>query len=365
MQRRKFLRVAGVGTGLGLAGCSGGSDETTTDPRTDQTTQGVATTAPATTTTPEGPRYRNPVFEPILADPTLIRTDDGTFYAYGTEDNWHDGEGPRVAPTVRSEDLVEWEYVGEAFDSKPDWKENGYIWAPEVERIDGEWIMYYAYSEWGDENPGIGVATADSPEGSFTDQGKLFDSESIGVDNSIDPFYYEDDGTPYLFWGSFNGIHGIELSADGRSLAGEKFQIAGDRYEAAYIFKREGTYYLMVSSGSCCDGPMTTYQVEVGRSESLRGPYVNHVGDELSNYPGRIVVGEGEQFDGPGHNTMAVDDAGNRWLVYHAYDRDEYWIRNTPRRPMLIDPIEWVDGWPQVPGQTPNVSGPAPEIDGA
>jgi arabinan endo-1,5-alpha-L-arabinosidase len=358
MRRRDFLRATGVGTGIGIAGCSGGSNGPTTGSPTESTTDGTPTE-----TTVSGPKYTNPVFEPILADPTLIRTDVGTFYAYGTEDDWQDGEGARVAPIVQSENLVDWEYVGEAFEEKPDWKDNGYIWAPKVEYIDGEYVMYYAFSEWGDSNPGIGIASADSPEGPFTDEGKLFQSDEIGVQNSIDPFYFEDDGTPYLFWGSFHGIYGVELSQDGRSLVGEKFRVAGNRYEAAYVFKRDGTYYMMVSSGSCCDGPMTTYQVEVGRSESLRGPYVNHLGDELTSYPGRVVVEEGEDFDGPGHNTMAIDDEGNRWLVYHAYDKDEYWIRDTPRRPMLIDPIVWEDGWPQVPGQTPSVSGPAPVID--
>ena len=31
--------------------------------------------------------YENPVWEPVLADPAIIRGDDGIFYAYGTQDN--------------------------------------------------------------------------------------------------------------------------------------------------------------------------------------------------------------------------------------------------------------------------------------
>src|SRR5690606_41405711 len=38
--------------------------------------------------------YKNPVFEPILADPTVIRDPkSGFFYAYGTQDDWGDGAG--------------------------------------------------------------------------------------------------------------------------------------------------------------------------------------------------------------------------------------------------------------------------------
>lgn len=345
MRRRQFLSAAAVGSSLGLAGCI-------------DRLGGTPTREP----TPEPVEYTNPVFEPILADPTVVRADDGTYYAYGTEDDWQDGEGSRVAPTVRSENLVDWEYVGEAFDEKPDWKD-GNVWAPCVVSTDDGYVMYYALSVWGDENPGIGIASADAPAGPFTDHGEFLRSDDVGVPNSIDPFYYEDDGTPYLFWGSFNGIYGIELSADGRETVGEKFRVAGDRFEAASIYRRDGTYYLLVSSGACCNGPLTDYQIEVGRSDSLRGPYVNANGDDLASRPGTVVVSGSDEFAGPGHHTFVTDDAGQPWLLYHAYDTDQYWIRDTPRRPFMIDPLVWEDGWPRVPGQTPNASGTGPVVE--
>lgn len=62
-------------------------------------------------------------------------------------------------------------------------------------------------SSWGGgETCGIGVAISDTPQGPFTDLGKLFRSNEIGVHNSIDPFYIEDNGKKYLFWGSWWGI---------------------------------------------------------------------------------------------------------------------------------------------------------------
>lgn len=60
----------------------------------------------------------------------------------------------------------------------------------------------------------------------------LFTSEEIGVQNSIDPYFYVDEGTPYLFWESFHGIYGVELAADGLSVGREPFQIMGDAFEA-------------------------------------------------------------------------------------------------------------------------------------
>lgn len=62
---------------------------------------------------------------------------------------------------------------------------------------------------------GIGVATANCPAGPFKDHGMMFRSNEIGVQNSIDPFYIEDNGRKYLFWGSFRGIYGVELKEDG------------------------------------------------------------------------------------------------------------------------------------------------------
>lgn len=336
MDRRAFLCSVGA-TAVGtLAGCVTGDERRRT--------------------------YTNPVFEPILADPTVVQAESGTFYAYGTADDWHDGEGLRVAPIVKSDDLVSWEYVGEAFDDVPDWKDNGSVWAPCVVRVDGRYVLYYSLSVWEDENPGIGVATADSPTGPFKDHGKLFLSDEIGVRNSIDPYYYEDGGTPYLFWGSFYGIYGIELSEDGTETVGEKFQIAGNTFEAAYVTKRDGSYYFFGSAGDCCNGPLSTYRVQVARSDSLEGPYRNRDGRDVTTAAGTTILEGSDEFVGPGHNTMVTDDEGTDWLLYHAYESGNEWIQDTPRRALMLDPVVWDDGWPTVEDGIPSVEHRAPII---
>lgn len=133
-------------------------------------------------------------------------------------------------------------------------------------------------SVWGGEwTCGIGCATADKPEGPFTDHGKMFRSNEINVQNSIDPFYIEDGGKKYLFWGSFRGIYGIELSDDGLSVRkGAKLRrVAGTAYEGTYIHKKDGYYYFFASIGTCCEGLKSTYTTVVGRSKKLFGPYVD------------------------------------------------------------------------------------------
>ncbi len=181
--------------------------------------------------------YQNPVIAYSLPDPSVIRGDDGYFYLYATEDI-------RNLPIHRSKDLVNWEMVGTAFtdQTRPDFEPDGGLWAPDINKVGDRYVLYYSMSVWGGEwTCGIGCATADRPSGPFSDQGMMLRSNEINVQNSIDPFYIEEDNRKYLFWGSFRGIYGIELSDDGLSLkeGSRPVQIAGTAYEGTYIHKKE------------------------------------------------------------------------------------------------------------------------------
>ncbi len=308
-------------------------------------------------------KYQNPVFTPVFADPSIIRGDDGFFYAYATEDDWGDGMGTKVAPVIRSEDLVNWKYLGSAFESKPNWKE-GWVWAPDVSELNGKYYMYYTKSTWGDQNPGIGVAVADHPAGPFEDHGKLLDSEQMDV-YAIDPMLFVDGGTPYLFFGGItSGIFAIELTPDGLSTVGERKDIIGTGYEAPYIIKRDGYYYFFGSNGSCCNGADSSYNVGMGRSKSLFGPYLNKNGEDLLYHRGDVLLfgntpseeGKGH-IVGPGHNAIITDDVGVDWIVYHGIPADNPTLSSgATRRPLFIDKIEWVDGWPKLEDINPSIT---------
>lgn len=308
--------------------------------------------------------YTNPVIGPDTPDPTVIKADDGYFYLYNTGGNCY---------FDRSKDLVNWEFLGTAFteEDKPAWEPDAGIWAPDINYINGKYVLYYAMSKWGGgATCGIGVAVADTPTGPFTDLGKLFRSNEIDVHNSIDPFYIEDNGKKYLFWGSWWGIWGVELTEDGLALAGgieqakaNKFQVAWgsegtDSYEAPYILKRGDYYYLFCSTGTCCDGLNSTYTTVVARSTSLFGPYVNAEGKSmLEGRNHEVVILKNEDFVGTGHNAEIVqDDAGNDWIIYHAY------VAGVDQgRVICLDRLYWdEDGWPYVLGNGPAVKAEAP-----
>lgn len=309
--------------------------------------------------------YQNPVFEPVLADPSVIRGQDGYFYAYGTEDDWGGAHGPHLMPILKSKDLTKWEFVSDALAEKPVWKEDGGgLWAPDISlHPNGKYYLYYAFSSWGDPNPAIGVATADHPAGPFTDHGKLLRSDEIGVSNSIDPAYVRgEDGKQYMIWGSFRGIYGIELSEDGLTTVGEKFELASNQFEAPYIIQRNGYFYMFLSSGSCCEGAKSGYFVTVGRSKSIRGPYLNKNGEDLLTALGTpVLLGNNPEkrpethFVGPGHNAIVKDDEGTDWMIYHAIDvRNPNLDNGATRRPLMIDPVVWDGEWPVIEGTEPS-----------
>lgn len=301
-------------------------------------------------------KYSNPVIDYSLPDPSIIKGEDGYFYLYATEDI-------RNLPIHRSKDLVNWEFVGTAFTdaTRPDFEPEGGIWAPDINKIGDKYVLYYSMSVWGGEwTCGIGCAVSDRPEGPFKDCGMMFRSNGIKVQNSIDPFYIEDNGHKYLFWGSFRGIYAIELSEDGLSLksGSSPVQIAGTAYEGTYIHKRGGYYYMFASIGSCCEGLKSTYTTVVGRSTSLFGPYLDKKGQSMMDNHHEILIHKNDSFVGTGHNSEIVsDNAGTDWLFYHAVS-----VANPDGRVSMLDKIDWIDGWPSVEGNSPSVKSEKPRF---
>lgn len=300
--------------------------------------------------------YINPVVDYSLPDPSVIKGDDGYYYLYATEDI-------RNLPIHRSKDLVNWELVGTAFtdETRPDFEPKGGLWAPDINKIGDKYVLYYSMSVWGGEwTCGIGCAVADTPAGKFKDCGMMFRSNGINVQNSIDPFYIEDGGKKYLFWGSFHGIYGIELSDDGLKVkeGAKPVQVAGDAYEGTYIHKRDGYYYLFASIGRCCEGIKSTYTTVVGRSDKLFGPYLDKQGRSMSDNHHEVLIQKNESFVGTGHNSEIVTDkAGDDWMFYHAVK-----VSDPDGRVLMLDKIVWEDDWPSVKTNSPSLESEKPVL---
>ena len=335
--------------------------------------------------------YTNPVsrdFADTFADPHVIKAKDGYWYAYGTTDPLHEGERRmHTIPISRSTDLVNWTYVGDAFDSPQEvsWAApDGGLWAPDVRYIDGKYYMYYVVTQTTvtpeQHDNAIGVATSPTPIGPWTDSGApVVGPRRVGPNNfywTFDPAQFTDiDGTRYLYFGSYYGGQWVtQLTPDGKRAVGDATQISiGDRYEGAFVIRKGAYYYLFASAANCCAGPTTGYSVYAGRATSPRGPFVDREGVSFlqSRVGGTIVVSmNGNKWIGTGHNSVIQDLSGQDWLVYHAIDRSDPFLDEPygiNERPMLIDRLDWIDGWPTVRAGRWASSGPqpAPITDGA
>lgn len=323
-----------------------------------------AVAAPAQVEAASG-TYTNPVSAGVVdsfPDPAIIRGKDGAWYAYGTQNPIYNsaGEaGERVLPIMRSTDMVTWEHVSDVYpvgEPKPSyWGGNTRAWAPDIRYIDGQYRLTYSLS-----TGGIALLAADTPTGPWADHGLLIGSAPSAecpTGNIDQALFTDSDGTHYFYWGSYDVICVSEMNADATALTGPVTQVAqGRRMEGGFLVQRDDWYYLMYSDAGCCDGEFSGYTVKVGRADNPRGPFVDDHGVDLmtlSSKGGYVLTSNGNGFAGPGHNSIQTDLAGQDWLVYHAIptaDPDFPPVGNLrlSKRPLMIDRLDWIDGWPVV-----------------
>ena len=310
--------------------------------------------------------HANPVIDADFPDPAVIKAPDGYYYAYATQTE-RDGKWLNLQ-IARSRDLVRWDHLGDALPSKPSWASKTQdFWAPDVIRDGSRYIMYYsAKPDTADERHGLclAVATSDRPEGPFTDMGKPLQCAEGFV--NIDPMAFDDPATGkrLLYWGSgFKPIKVQEIGPDRMSFAAgskpkdivwpdpvkDAFPVL---VEGAWVVLHDGYYYLFYSGDNCC-GAKANYAVMVARSRSATGPFETL--EKARGPPESIILGQFGRWTAPGHNSVIKDDRGQDWILYHAVDAGR--PRSKPgddvntRRVMLIDRIEWRDGWPVIRSQ--------------
>jgi len=311
--------------------------------------------------------YVNPVSTPAalsFPDPSVIHGKDGAWYAYATSDPVRAGGPFPQIPILRSTDLVHWRRVGQVFPgARPSWATpTAGLWASDIRYLDGHYVLYYVVTDTvalpGSADSAIGVATAPTPLGPWTDSGGPLVAPRPGNGSylgTIDPAGFTDrQGGHWLYWSSFNGGGFVtRLSADGLHTVGVPKQVLIDnRYEGIFVVSHGGWYYAFASSTNCCAGPVTGYTVFAGRSRRPDGPFVDRAGVSLhaSRVGGtQVIAPYGNRWIGTGHNAVVTDDAGQDWFVYHAIPRDQPYLQpGISRRPMLVDRLDWIGGWPTV-----------------
>ena len=294
-------------------------------------------------------------------DPVLIKA-NGAWYVFST--------GGAIR---RSKDLHHWDLIGNVFDKLPDWATTeipgvrGQYWAPDISFTHGRYRLYYAVSTFGKNDSAIGLASNQSldpaePDYKWVDEGMVFRSHKGDDFNAIDPNLAVDEaGGQWLDFGSFwGGIKMRRIDANTGKLSRSDttlYSLASrprgtarvDSIEAPFIVHRAGYYYLFVSFDFCCKGASSSYNVVVGRSRSMTGPYVDSQGKLMTDGGGTRLTYNTSLWSGPGHEGLLLQPGGPDLMVFHAY------AAVTGQPSLQISTIEWRNGWPEVaalPGRT-------------
>ncbi|KAJ7644379.1 glycoside hydrolase family 43 protein [Roridomyces roridus] len=279
-----------------------------------------------------------------VADPSLCKSSSGEYFLFST------------APGIQirtSTDRTTWTLQGLVWPNGASWTDaytgtsNGNLWAPDCTVIGGTFYLYYAASSFGSQNSAIFFAKSTTGlPGSWTNEGLVTSTATGATYNAIDPNLLIVGSNWYLSLGSFwTGIKLMTLSSStGKPSSTAVTSLAtrtvnNGAIEASVIFPFGSFYYLFTSWDNCCDGTSSTYNIRVGRSSSVTGPFVDASGISLLNGGGTLVLGTQTQFNefGPGGQDLLTDSDGTV-MVYHYY---------TSAGTLLgINLLDFSSGWP-------------------
>jgi arabinan endo-1,5-alpha-L-arabinosidase len=286
---------------------------------------------------------------PRFHDPSTPVRQDDRWWIFST--------GNGIA-TRHSNDLKSWTEGEPVFKSLPEWHREvvpdhkGHLWAPDIIRQGDRFLLYYSVSSWGKNSSAIGLASNTSldpkdPGYEWKDQGIVLRSGPENDYNAIDPqLFSDDDGSLWMAFGSFwKGIKLVELDpASGHLHASRNtlHHLAWNKsIEAPAILKHGDHYYLFVNWGLCCRGVDSTYEIRVGRSREITGPYLDAEGEDMATGGGTLFAAtEGDRI-GPGHPAFVEQDGTTR-MFFHYYDRRRNGFASLGNLPLKWD----AKGWP-------------------
>ena len=271
---------------------------------------------------------------PYIHDPSTIAECEGKYYTFGT------GGGGLI-----SEDGWSWHAGAE----RP-----GGGAAPDVLKIGDRYLVIY-----GATGGGLGGGhngriltmwnkTLDpkSPDFKYSNPIEVASSDGMEDCDAIDPCLLLDPSTNRLWttYGTYFGtIRLIELDPKtGERVKGNVEKDIAIDCEATDLIWRDGWYYLLGTHGTCCDGVNSTYNIVVGRSRNVEGPYIDNVGRDMFHGGGRMVIAAGDRKTGPGHFGRTIIDEGVEVMSCH-FEAD---FDMSGRSVLGIRPLLWKNDWP-------------------
>ena len=300
---------------------------------------------------------QNPIIrDQFAADPTA-RVFNNKVYVYPSHDivppagqrqDWFCMADYHV---FSSENLTDWTDHGMIISQEtvPWGKPDAYsMWAPDCVYKNGKYYFYFPNAPKEGYGWGIGVATADKPEGPFTCEAKPIKGVS-GIDPCV---LIDDDGQAYIYWSGM-GIRGAKLKSNMLEIDGELQEIkiparegmpemppmkVGGQVmeglpegfkEGPFAFKRGDWYYLTFPwvRGDTSDGKNPTETLAYAMSKSPLGPW---------DFKGIIMA---EHENGCWTNHHSILEYKGQWYIF--YHWNDFSPRDDKRRSVRIEKISF------------------------
>ena len=303
-------------------------------------------------------------------DPSIKKIGN-EYYCYST-DVAYGGTPPAGIQVRKSADLVQWQFVGWAFNGIPSIASqyitsgggtpNTGLWAPYIIQSGSELRLYYCLSSATCKLSAIGLATATNPLGPWTQKGLVVTSAcSETITNAIDPtVIITPTGDQWMYYGSaYDGIYIVQLNPAtgltlnpgdiGKRIANRGFtngQYNGNIEGAEIIYQPAlKKYYLFIAY----DWLTTKYNVRVVRGDNPDGPFYDYNGvDANTNVDHTPMIIAPYQFNGHGgwqgtaHCTVFDDGAGHYFIAHQGRPGVAFNYMDLHVRKLF-----WTaDGWP-------------------
>jgi arabinan endo-1,5-alpha-L-arabinosidase len=224
--------------------------------------------------------------------------------------------------------------------------------APDVIHLGDRYYAYVAANIGAQPKAAVNMIRSktldpDSPDYKWEEGGVVASSDGIEESNAIDPGVFLDpnDHRLWLVYGSYFGyIRLVELDPKtGKRLhPGDKPRNLAINCEASDMIYHDGWYYLLATHGSCCRGADSGYNIRMGRSRKVTGPFLDDEGIDMILGGGRKLIGSGGRVIGPGHfGLLDLGQGVQKFSLHWEADLDRGGASVLDIRSLL-----WKDGWP-------------------
>ena len=267
------------------------------------------------------------------ADAQIFRDSDGSYYMTASVPEYDRlvlRRARTLAGLASAEERVLWRHLATG-------PLSGFIWAPELHRIDGRWIMYFAAGPSGGGEDVFRIRTyaiacdgADPMTGKWSVLGQFQAPwDSFNLDSTI--FVHR--GTRYFLWAQHEP--GIDTNSNlylaplatpltlarkpaRLSVPTLDWEIQGFKVnEGAAVLNRNGRLF-MTYSASATDARYALGMLTADEDADIMSPA------SWTKSPTPVFVSSPvTQVYGPGHNSFTVDEQGRDVLVYHGRDYEK------------------------------------------